>query len=83
MYRDRRSRRGPVPTGPKTLSRRAFQPEGPAANSHNQWTYKHALKPPHHSLSSQSAVQATLLNHHLTAVALDRLSRDVLRILRS
>ena len=34
LYRDRRSRRGPVPTGPRTLRRRAFPREGPAANYH-------------------------------------------------
>ena len=28
--------------GPEDPSRRAFQPEGPAANSHTPWTYKHA-----------------------------------------
>ncbi len=29
--------------GPEDPSRRAFQPEGPAANSHTPWTYEHAL----------------------------------------
>ncbi len=28
--------------GPEDPSRRAFQPEGPAANSHTPWTYEHA-----------------------------------------
>ncbi len=34
LYRDRRSRRGPVPTGPRTLRCRTFPREGPAANNH-------------------------------------------------
>ncbi len=32
--------------GPEDPSRRAFQPEGPAAKSHTPWTYEHAREPP-------------------------------------
>ena len=32
--------------GPEDPGRRAFPQEGPAANSHTKWTYKHALIQP-------------------------------------
>ena len=41
-YPDRRSRRGPVPTGPRTLRRRTFPRKARRQTTTSRWTYTHA-----------------------------------------